>query len=114
MTQPKGQEGEEDEDSIDDEEEGGEWITQENLHKHLTHGLMLPIVPVEQEEGTELVQPDRTNNNLESVQEAIGEEENPDFPAFDEAQLPSMDELDRKKAQIDSEEAKESQSEAAQ
>ena len=45
--------GDDDEDSIDDEEEGGEWITKENLHKHLTNGLMLPINPVEAEEGKE-------------------------------------------------------------
>ena len=43
----------EDEDKIDNEEEGGEWITEENLHKHLTHGLMLPIVPVEAEDRKE-------------------------------------------------------------
>jgi len=36
-------------DSIDDEEEGGEWITEENLYKHLSHGVSLPIVPTEGE-----------------------------------------------------------------
>ena len=40
-----------DSNEIDDEEEGGEWITEENLHKHLSNGLMLPIVPIEAENG---------------------------------------------------------------
>ena len=40
-------------DEIDDEEEGGEWITEENLAKHLTNGLMLPIVPVVAEDEKE-------------------------------------------------------------
>ena len=39
--------GDEDSDSIDDENEGGEWITEENLYKHLSHGVSLPIVPTE-------------------------------------------------------------------
>lgn len=39
--------GDEDSDSIDDEEEGGEWINEENLHKHLSHGVSLPAVPTE-------------------------------------------------------------------
>lgn len=34
-------------DSIDDEEEGGEWVNEENLHKHLSHGVSLPAVPTE-------------------------------------------------------------------
>lgn len=48
---------ESDPDAIDDEEEGGEWVTQENLHKHLINGLVIPIAastdadgnPIEQE-----------------------------------------------------------------
>ena len=39
-------------------------------------------------------------------EEAEEEVENPEFPAFDENQLPSIDELDQKKAKIDAEEAK--------
>ena len=35
---------EDDNDVIDNEEEGGEWINEENLQKHLTNGIMLPIV----------------------------------------------------------------------
>ena len=53
MTQPAAEE--EDEDQIDDEETGGEWITEENLQKHLSHGLMLPIVPVKAEDEKEEV-----------------------------------------------------------
>ena len=37
-------EDEDDNDVIDNEEEGGEWINEENLQKHLTNGIMLPIV----------------------------------------------------------------------
>ena len=95
-------------DQIDNEEEGGEWITEENLHKHLANGLMLPIVPIEAEEGKEEI--DAPSTNLEAVQEAA-EEGNTDFPAFDEGQLPSMAELDQKKAKIDAEETKEDEDE---
>lgn len=52
MTNPE--DDEEGNDNIDNEEDGGEWVTEENLHKHLAHGLMVPIVPVEREEGAEL------------------------------------------------------------
>ena len=31
-------------DVIDNEEEGGEWINEQNLSRHLTHGIVLPIV----------------------------------------------------------------------
>ena len=65
---------------------------------------MLPIVPIEAEEGKEEIEAPTTN--LEAVQEAA-EEENTEFPAFDESQLPSMAELDQKKAKIDAEETKE-------
>ena len=40
-------------------------------------------------------------------------EENPDFPAFDEAKLPSMAELEAKKAKID-QEAREDEPAAAE
>ena len=52
MTPAEG-EGGDSSSEIDDEEEGGEWITEENLHKHLANGLMLPIVPIEAESGKE-------------------------------------------------------------
>ena len=42
---------EENEDDIDDEEEGGEWINEENLAKHLTHGFAVPAAPSEREVG---------------------------------------------------------------
>ena len=93
------QQGENDQNSdIDDEEEGGEWINEENLHKHLTHGVLLPIVPVESEVAREDVKQaaEATDENPEEEKE----EENPDFPAFDLDQLPPMDELDAKEAEI--------------
>ena len=41
MEEPEDEDGN---DVIDNEEEGGEWINEENLQKHLTNGIMLPIV----------------------------------------------------------------------
>ena len=41
---------EDDEDSIDDEEEGGLWVTEENLHKHLSNGLVKPLIGNEEDE----------------------------------------------------------------
>ena len=70
-------------DEIDNEEEGGEWVTEENIHKHLSHGLLLPVEPVEVEEGEVVV---AEAPALEAVQEEEAkEEENQEFPAFDEA-----------------------------
>ena len=80
---------ESDGETIDDEETGGEWVTEENLHKHLSHGVVLPIVPTE----TEVAKPAIVElvGHQEEVKE---EEENPDFPAFDETKLPSLAELE--------------------
>jgi len=87
-------------DVIDDEETGGEWVTEENLHKHLSHGFVLPIVPTETELGASpaLVQAAQAQTIDEETKE-----EDEDFPAFDEAKLPSLAELEAKKAQIDKE-----------
>lgn len=95
MTNPEEEEGN---DNIDNEEEGGEWITEDNLHKHLAHGMLVPIVPVEREEGAEL-RPETNKKAVGIPQGAEGDEEdNTDFPAFDEALLPSTAELEAKAA----------------
>lgn len=46
MEAPEAAENQDDSDSdkIDDEEQGGEWVTADNLHKHLSHGVSLPAV----------------------------------------------------------------------
>ena len=58
---------------------------------------MLPIEPTEVEEGREEIRDAAASAGLQTVQEATAtqdEEENPEFPAFDEAALPSIEELD--------------------
>jgi hypothetical protein len=39
--------------SIDNEEEGGEWITEENLHKHMTHADTQSLLAPEETEEVE-------------------------------------------------------------
>eukprot|EP00347_Sterkiella_histriomuscorum_P012631 403367830 len=41
---------------LDDEEEGGQWITPENIHKHILGGETAPIKKKNQEDGPQLVQ----------------------------------------------------------
>ena len=82
------------EDSIDDEEEGGEWINEDNLAKHLTHGFAVPAAPTEREEGVE-VKEGATVKREEEKKEDVEEEEE-DFPAFDESKLPPMEEIEQK------------------
>ena len=103
---------EDDPNKIDDEETGGEWITEENLQKHLSHGVVLPIVPTTIE-FAEQIKPQQTGE-----EEDEKEDENPDFPAFDETQLPSMVEIEAKqkelgKQTVTSEDASEETSQAA-
>jgi len=64
--------------TIDDEETGGEWVTEENLHKFLSHGVVLPIAPSDAELG-ENVPP------TEEVKHEEAKVDDPEFPAFDEA-----------------------------
>ena len=54
MGEPAAEHSDEDPNKIDDEETGGEWITEENLHKHLSHGVVLPIVPTTTEVAEEI------------------------------------------------------------
>lgn len=85
------EEDDDDANTIDDEETGGEWITEENLHKHLSHGVVLPIVPTETEIGViPAIIPDG------AAPEETKEDDNSDFPAFDEAKLPSMADLEQR------------------
>lgn len=91
----------ENEDDIDDEETGGEWITEDNIHKYLSHGVLLPIAPTDAEIGENV--PETTDaSGTATITSATGEEEerkepeNADFPSFDENMLPSMVELDAK------------------
>jgi len=35
---------EQDEDSIDNEEDGGEWVTNDNIHKHLSNNLTQNLI----------------------------------------------------------------------
>ena len=73
---------------FDDEETGGEWINEGNMHKHLAHGgAMVAIAPVNDGENQE---------STDAPEVAREEPENPDFPAFDENMLPSIAELDAK------------------
>ncbi len=62
------------------------------MHKHLSHGVVLPIVPTETEVAEE-VKP------LQIIDEEK-EEENTEFPSFDESKLPSMVELDAKQKEM--------------
>lgn len=58
----------------------------------------MPIEPTEVQEANDGI---TEAPGLEAVQEEEAkEEENEEFPAFDEAQLPSMDELDQKMSMI--------------
>ena len=76
------EEAEDNADQIDNEEVGGVWITEENIHKHLSHGVLLPIGPTT--ESVEEMKAEGTT--LQAVQEeTANEEENTEFPAFDEA-----------------------------
>ena len=87
-----GTDSEDDPNAIDDEETGGEWVTDENLHKHLSHGVVLPIVPTTTEIAEEI-------KPLGQINEESKEDDNADFPAFDEAQLPSLVDLEAKQKQ---------------
>jgi hypothetical protein len=40
--------------SIDNEEEGGEWITEDNLYKHMTHADTESLLTPEMKEGEEV------------------------------------------------------------
>ena len=69
-----GQEDGDEDDDIDDEEEGGVWVTEENIHKHLANGLVKPLIGAEEDE----------ENKQEGEENKEVEQENEDFPAFDE------------------------------
>ena len=63
-------------------------------------------MPVQSAEREEVAPVEQTGGEqIEEAKEA--EEEDEDFPAFDEAALPSMDELDRKAAEIGNSEQQE-------
>ena len=79
---------------IDNEEEGGEWITEENLHKHLTHGDIVPLVDAAEGENV------ATTDLRAPAGDEESKEEEEEFPAFDENALPALDELDRKEAEL--------------
>ena len=94
-------EADDDNDVIDNEEEGGEWINEQNLQRHLIHGIVLPIVSSTNTTEQESIPDTSESQQLQSVPEEVKEEENEDFPAFDEAQLPSLDELEEKKTRLE-------------
>lgn len=47
------EEEESDDNVIDDEEEGGQWVTEENIHKHLSNGLVLPLIGAEEDDAAD-------------------------------------------------------------
>ena len=92
-----GSQSEDDPNKIDDEETGGEWVTDENLHKHLSHGVVLPLVPTTTEIAEEIKPVEIKEESKEE------EDDNTDFPAFDETQLPSLVDLEAKQKQLGAE-----------
>ena len=61
-------------DDIDDEEEGGEWVTEENLYKHMTSGIVAEPTSKSTQESSD----QGTSGDQEEVKRAESEGENED------------------------------------